>query len=309
MSAPVAPRFSRFAWGVVALTIGVILWGAYVRASGSGAGCGSSWPTCNGEVIPRPKSIQTVIEFTHRATSGVDFLAVLAQYILARRVFLPGDAARRAAGAGLFFMVTEALVGAGLVIFEHVAGDKSVARAVWTAVHLTNTFLLMAALTLAAYWSRVGSPSGLRKLDGRAWLGVGALVGTLLLGISGAITALGDTLFRVNSLAEGIRQDLSSTAHFLVKLRVLHPLIGLTVATFLLATMSSVIEGRGGRARLLGVATGGLFVAQVALGFVNLGLLAPIPLQIVHLLMADLVWMALVLLVAETVARPPHAAR
>jgi len=289
---------------VVAFTLGVILWGAYVRASGSGAGCGSSWPTCNGEVIPRPRSIQTVIEFTHRATSGIDFLAVLVQLVWARRAFAPGPV-RRAAAAAMALMVTEALVGAGLVIFEHVAGDTSVARAVWTAVHLTNTFLLVAALTLVAFWSTRGEPRGFRWPGVAGALGVAALLGTLVLGISGAITALGDTLFQSKTLAEGIRQDLSPTAHFLVKLRVLHPVAGLLVGGFLLASLGRMLEKDATPwDRRLGWTAGGLFVAQVAVGFTNLGLLAPIPLQMVHLLVADLVWMTLVVLVAGRMSRP-----
>lgn len=290
---------------MVAFTLAVILWGAYVRASGSGAGCGSSWPTCNGEVIPRPRSIQTVIEFTHRATSGIDFLAVLVQLVWARRVFPAGGAVRRAAGAAMALMVTEALVGAGLVIFEHVAGDTSVARAAWTAVHLTNTFLLVAALTLVAFWSTRGEPRGFRWPGVAGALGVAALLGTLVLGISGAITALGDTLFQSKTLAEGLRQDLSPTAHFLVKLRVLHPVVGLLVGGFLLSSLGRMLEQDATPwDRRLGWAAGGLFVAQVAVGFTNMGLLAPISLQMVHLLMADLVWMTLVVLVAGRVSRP-----
>jgi heme A synthase len=297
-------RFSGFSWGVVLLTLAVILWGAYVRASGSGAGCGSSWPTCNGEVIPRSRSVQTIIEFTHRATSGVDFLAVLAQWLWARRLFPAGGWVRRAAGASMVLMVTEALVGAGLVLFELVAGDTSVARAVWTAVHLTNTFLLVASLTLTAFWSSAGEPGGFRKMQGAAWLGVGALVGTLLLGVSGAITALGDTLFQSKTLLDGLRQDLSPTAHFLVKLRVLHPVIGLLVCGYLLSSIGRLLGNEAGPLeKKLGLLSGALFVTQVGVGFVNLGLLAPIPLQIVHLLMADLVWMALVLLVVSSLSR------
>jgi heme A synthase len=286
-------RFSRFSWGVVALTLGVILWGAYVRASGSGAGCGSSWPTCNGEVIPRPRSIQTVIEFTHRATSGIDFLAVLAQLVWARRLFAAGSPVRRAAAAAMVLMVTEALVGAGLVIFE-----------------LTNTFLLVAALTLVASWSSHKAPAGFRWPGLPGLLGLAALVGTLLLGVSGAITALGDTLFQSKSLAEGLRQDLSPTAHFLIKLRILHPIIGLLVGGFLLSSLGRLLDKNASPRERRGVVLAlGLFVTQVTVGFVNLGLLAPIPLQIAHLLMADLVWMALVLVVAGALSRPQEEAR
>ena len=304
-------RLARFSWVTLALTLGVILWGAYVRASGSGAGCGSSWPMCNGQVIPRARSVQTVIEFTHRATSGLALIAVVAQFVWARRVAPAGGWLRKAAGAGLVLMLTEALVGGALVVFEHVAGDKSVARAAWTALHLTNTFLLVAALTLTSAWATRGAPRSLRWPGTRGVLAVLAVVGTLLLGISGAITALGDTLFRVGSLAEGIRQDLAPTAHFLVRLRVIHPVLGLSLAVFLVSTATSFMGVDRGpvppSTRRWTLATAGLALAQVGLGFVNLGLLAPIPLQIAHLLMADFVWMSLIMTVA-TIASEPQGA-
>jgi heme A synthase len=94
----------------------VILWGAFVRATGSGAGCGSHWPLCNGELVPRAPQVETVIEFIHRATSGLAFLLVLGLFVLAWRVYPKGDLVRRAAALSFLFIVTEALVGAGLVL-------------------------------------------------------------------------------------------------------------------------------------------------------------------------------------------------
>ena len=125
-----------------------------MRATGSGAGCGSHWPDCNGQIVPRNPSTATLIEFTHRATSGIAFLLVLVQMVLALRIFPRGHRVRRAAVGGFFLMVTEALVGAGLVIFEMVAGNTETARAFWMAAHLLNTFALLAALGLCAWRSR-----------------------------------------------------------------------------------------------------------------------------------------------------------
>ena len=142
-------RFSTFAWGVLGFNVLVIIWGAFVRATGSGAGCGSHWPLCNGELVPRAPQVETLIEFSHRITSGIALLGVVALLIWAMRSFPRGHHVRKAAGASMFFMVTEALVGAGLVPFEYVAHNVSIARAYWMAGHLTNTFLLLAALTLA----------------------------------------------------------------------------------------------------------------------------------------------------------------
>src|SRR6202790_4434376 len=144
--------FPAFAWGVVAWNIAVVLWGALVRATGSGAGCGGHWPLCNGEVLPNVSQIATVIELTHRVMSGVALLAVVAMFVWARRAFAAGHAARRWAGWALVFILTEALLGASLVLLGHVARNESVGRVYSLATHLIHTFLLLASLALAA-WS------------------------------------------------------------------------------------------------------------------------------------------------------------
>src|SRR5919197_2484990 len=144
--APVALR--RFAWGGLMLVLGVILWGAYVRATGSGAGCGAHWPLCNGEFVPRSPAAQTLVEFTHRLSSGLALLFALALPLWTFRVTPPRHPARSAAVWCLIFMLLEAAIGAGLVLFQLVAHDPSIARAYAMSAHLVNTFLLLAAITL-----------------------------------------------------------------------------------------------------------------------------------------------------------------
>jgi heme A synthase len=293
-----ATAYRRFSALTLAFTIGVILWGAYVRASGSGAGCGSHWPTCNGEVIPRSPSAATVIEFTHRATSGIAFFLVLGQLVWALRAFPRRHPARWASAAAMALMVSEALIGAGLVIFEKVAGDQSVARAAWTASHLSNTFALVAAIVLAGWFATPRTPPA----DQRRGLSIGllvALAGTVLVGVSGAIAALGDTLFPVRSFAEGWQQDLSPTAHLFIRLRVWHPLLAVVVGGGLLAlTGALVVSDRPAGVRGPATLAAALVLTQLGTGLINLALLAPIPLQILHLLIADLLWIALVRLAA-----------
>ncbi|UQA58016.1 COX15/CtaA family protein [Polyangium aurulentum] len=297
-------RFRTIAWAALGFTLAVILWGAYVRATGSGAGCGSHWPTCNGDVIPRPKSTATIIEFTHRATSGLAFLMTLLQLVWAFVAFPRRHAVRWGAAASMFFMFTEALVGAGLVLFELVAQNTSIARAWWMGAHLINTFLLVAAMTATAFWASGGPLPARGKVDAvSAGVLGGGLVGTLIVGVTGAIAALGDTLFPAKSFAEGLAQDVSPTAHLLVQLRVLHPIVAAVVAAYLLFATSVVGARRPGLRRgatLLGV----LVAMQIGAGLLNLGLLAPVWMQIIHLLLADLVWMALVVLAASSLADP-----
>lgn len=295
--------FHRFSLLVLAATLAVILWGAYVRASGSGAGCGSHWPTCNGEIIPRSPSEKTVVEFTHRLTSGVAFLLVAVQLAWAFRSYPRGHGVRRAAIAGFFLMITEAIVGAGLVIFEMVAGNSSTARGFWMAAHLMNTFALLSALGLCVWRSRSLTdvePSPARPFPAsfRVLLGA-ALAAILLVATAGAIVALGDTLFPAPTLAAGLAQDLSPTAHLFVRLRIVHPVLAVLASVYLLVLLAAVASrDPAGPLRRQAMLAAALVLAQLGLGFLNFALLAPIPLQILHLLLADLLWLSLVMLAA-----------
>lgn len=303
--------FSRLAGFVLAVNLAVILWGAYVRASGSGAGCGSHWPLCNGEVLPRSPAMATIVELTHRLTSGVALLLVAALVVAARRALPRGDRARAAAWASALLIVTEALLGAGLVLLEHVADDKSIARGWWVGGHLVNTYLLVGALTLTAWWSspaaseevrgradgsvRVGAPGGSRSAARAAV--TASLLGMLLLGVSGAITALGDTLFPVATIEEGKALTFSPSAHAFVRLRVWHPALALVVGALVAWAASRVIAIRPSAVvRRVAIAAAAIFACELLLGAANVWWLAPIPLQIAHLLLADLAWIAIVVL-------------
>ncbi|MBK5108946.1 MAG: COX15/CtaA family protein [Anaerolineales bacterium] len=297
-------RFAKYAWFVLAFNLGVILWGAYVRATGSGAGCGSHWPLCNGEVIPQPDQIETLIEFTHRLSSGIAFLLVVGMLVWAWRIFPRGHRVRYAAIFSMIFMITEALVGAGLVLFELVAENTSSARALAISVHLVNTFILLACISLTAWWASGGKPVQIRWGNVDVWLLLVGFLGVLILGMSGALTALGDTLFPVNSLEEGIRQDFSAAAHFLVRLRILHPTIAVIVAVYLIFVINW-INSRVKRSlsRQISWVLITLFVMQLLAGAINVLLLAPVWMQMVHLLLSDLVWISLVLFSAEVMAK------
>ncbi|HEY0737408.1 MAG TPA: COX15/CtaA family protein [Herpetosiphonaceae bacterium] len=299
-------RFASYCWAVLAYNLGIILWGAYVRASGSGAGCGSHWPLCNGEIIPRNPQIETVIEFTHRVSSGLALIMIAVMFVWAFRTYPKGHTVRLGAALSSFFIITEALVGAGLVLFELVADNASIARALFMAVHLANTFLLLGALTLTAWWASGGSAIRLRDQGSSlVLLGLG-LLGMLVLGVSGAVTALGDTLYPASSLAEGLRQDLSPTAHFLIRLRVLHPTIAIGMGLYLVfaASCISVLRPDLQTKRFArGIVV--LFLVQLGVGALNVFLLAPIWMQLVHLLLADFVWINLMLLSASAFAERP----
>ncbi len=301
-------RFAFFSWGVLACTLAVIVWGAYVRASGSGAGCGSHWPLCNGDIIPRDPQLKTIIELTHRLTSGVALVLVIILFAWAWRAFPRHHRVRRGAALSLLFMVTEALVGAGLVLFELVADNASMARAMFMAVHLMNTFMLIGSITLTAWWGSGGGSLRLRLNDGMTLLAGVSLLAMLILAASGAVAALGDTLFPSASLAEALKQDLSPTSHLLIQLRVLHPLLAV-FAGFLVIT-TAVYAGQSTQntdVKRWSVALFALVLVQMGVGALNVTLLAPIWLQFVHLLLADFVWIALVLMSASALSQPATA--
>ena len=320
-------RFAAYCWAVLVANLLVIVWGAYVRASGSGAGCGSHWPLCNGRVVPRAAAVETLVEFTHRLTSGAALLVVLAMLGWAMLRHAPAGAAGtvasrlragarrrpwswelRGAALAMAFMISEALVGAGLVVFGLVADNASVARAVVLGIHLVNTFFLVAFVALTAWWASGGPAIRLRGGDAATRLLLGAVAGLVVLGVTGAVTALGDTLFPSATLAEGMRQDLSPTAHFLVRLRVLHPLLAIALGLYLVATAGVVRARRADPAtRRLASAVIALFFVQLGAGTLNLLLLAPVWMQLVHLLLADAVWIATVLLAASAMRAAPAA--
>jgi heme A synthase len=303
-------KLARFAWAVLAYNVAVVLWGAFVRASGSGAGCGRHWPLCNGEVVPRPKTIATVIEAAHRATSGIAVVLVVALLVATLARLPRGHRARRGAAFATFFIFGEALIGAGLVLFELVAHDASTKRALSMVLHLGNTFLLLGAIALTAWWTTSEPSAHPSAIDGRLAsdrqrrlafglrLVIGLALGSvLLLGASGAVAALGDTLFPASSLREGLAQDLSPVTHVFLRLRLLHPVIALCAGVLVLGAAGLVRSvSSSARARAFARVVTILFVTQFAAGLLNISLLAPIAMQLVHLFLAEATWIALVLM-------------
>lgn len=297
--------FVNFAWLNVGYNLLVIMWGAFVRATGSGAGCGDHWPLCDGQVIPRAPDTAQMIEFSHRVTSGIALLLVVALLVWALRLFAAGHPARRAAIATMVFMIVESLIGAALVLFRLVAHDVSLTRALSLGLHLINTFLLIGAMALTA-WYASGKPAPeLRGKGGLLGMLIAALIGTALVGSSGAVTALGDTLLHLGVLPGGVSQPISRDSHPLVWMRIIHPVLGTLVGLAMITLAQRAMRyDPSPSTRRLAWATAAIFVGQIFLGTINVILKAPVWIQLVHLLFADLAWLALVLLSATLLARP-----
>jgi cytochrome c oxidase assembly protein subunit 15 len=305
-------KLARYAWGVTGWNVLTILWGAYVRATGAGAGCGSHWPLCNGVVLPRAPELETLVEFSHRLTSGVALLLILGLVWAGRRLSARASLVRRAAWASLALVVLEALIGAGLVLFGWVAEDSSSARAWAVALHLVNTLLLLAALTVTAYAADRPDETHLRWSN--RWklaFGLG-LAAVAALGATGAVTALGDTLFPARSLAEGLSADVAAESHVLVRLRLVHPVLAILAGGYVLALAGAARSTGKPAATRWAWALTSVVLVQWAAGALNVLLLAPVGLQLLHLLLADLVWIILTLLmlvVGEAEAASPRAVR
>lgn len=290
-------RFSRAAWGVLAYNMLVVLWGAFVRATGSGAGCGDRWPLCNGVMVPRAPRIETVIEFTHRATSGLALLGVCGLCIWAFRLFPRGHRARFFALLAVVFLFAEALLGAGLVLFQYVEHNASAGRAVYLSAHLVNTQILLATLALTAWFGSHPLP---RKWHKPSRPVMAALPVAVIVSVSGAIAALGDTLFPASSVSSGLRQEFAANASALLRLRALHPVLAVTGGVVLLAAAVAALRSGQPAGVRLGATVAVLVFAQLAAGAVNVALLAPVWMQILHLLIADVLWITLVLTALET---------
>ena len=292
-------RYAQYAWFLLGYTILIILIGAFVRASGSGAGCGSNWPTCNGEVIPRPERIETVIEFTHRLTSGLMGILIIIMVAWSQRIYGWRHGATRMAAWTLFFTIVEGGIGAGLVKFELVADNASTERAYALGAHLINTLWLLWVQALATWYASGGRPLQWRGKNRQlAYLGAGFLF-LMIVGAAGAVTALGDTLFPAETFLEGTAAKFDPDAHFTVKARLWHPTIAILTSAYLLAIFYLLPLFKDDQAsRFWRHLCGGLIVLQVVAGTLNVLLAVPIWMQLVHLLLADLLWIALTFVMA-----------
>jgi cytochrome c oxidase assembly protein subunit 15 len=294
---------------VLVYFIAVILWGALVRATGSGAGCGDHWPLCNGTVLQHSPRVDTMIEFTHRLTSGLSFFSAVGLLAWTFAGTVRGHLARGAAVASVAFTLVEAILGALLVKLGLTAQSHSPYRAPYLALHLTNTLLLLAAITLTAHF--LSRERGYLRSNVRLVAPIGASLGILVLllvGVTGSLAALGDTLYPARSLDTAFAQDFAAGSSWLLRWRWTHPTVAFLASIFLIwllvraAQRSAHWDNRALSALVLI-----LLAAQYVLGVLDVVLLAPVWLQIAHLLGADVLWAALVVLTARLTLQPNPA--
>jgi cytochrome c oxidase assembly protein subunit 15 len=308
-----SPALRRCAWGVLVYFIAVILWGTLVRATGAGAGCGNHWPLCNGTVIQHSASVETLIEFTHRITSGLSLLAVLGLAVWTFAGTVRGHLARAAVIASVALTMIEAILGALLVKLGLTAQSQSPLRPAFLALHLTNTLLLLAALTLSAHLlsRRKGYLRGTIRLVA-PFGAIASVFVIMVVGVTGSLAALGDTLFPATSLGLALAQDFSSASGWLTRWRWTHPVIAFGAGILLIwlvvrpALRNKPDIGLGDNRGLCALVLF-LLAAIFALGLLDVMLLAPLWVQVAHLLGADVLWVSLVVLTARLTLEPRDA--
>ena len=308
--AAVSVWLRRFAWAVVVYNVLVIVWGAVVRATGSGAGCGDHWPLCNGQVVPLNPRVATVIEFTHRMMSGATLVLIVALAVWVFRGTVEKHLARSFAIAGLLLTLNEALLGALLVKLGLTATSTSPLRPPMLALHLSNTLLLLGSLALTAHFlgRKTATLRNAVRFENKA-PAIAGLLAAMAIGVTGSLAALGDTLFPSTSLRSALAADFSSSAEWLVRLRILHPASAIAAGAFILWLLWRAVftardfEPPSAEQRRLGLWLAGLLGFQFLLGGLDVLLRAPVWMQVLHLAGADAFWCVLVVLTAGIAIR------
>lgn len=283
--------YRRAGWASLWFTVAVILGGAVVRASGSGDGCGETWPHCEGSLFPIGGDTEARIEFAHRSLTAILAVVLIGFAVWTLRSVPRGRPVRTWLRWAAIFFVGEVVIGAVLVLFGWVDEDQSIARLVVVPIHLVNTFFLLAALAGAAFHAgrdqvRSRWPDRTTRL-----LSLSALATVLVVGSMGALNALADTLHPDASTAS----NFDETSPVLVQLRVLHPAVAIIGGLALVWIVRHPLYDPEGRARRTRNGVTSIVFLQFAIGIVNVALSTPLEIQVLHLFVADVLWILVVL--------------
>ena len=279
-------KLSSLATAGLTTSILSILAGAIVRATGSGDGCGASWPTCNGRVIPSLETSSEIIEFSHRSISGVLLIVTLLLFVKSKDPDTP-LLHKKIINYLTFFVLLEAAIGAVIVIYEWVGLNSSLPRIIAVPLHLVNTFALLGFYTLIFYLLSESENKLSNFFDKRIKI---AFVLFFLTGATGSITALADVLFPSASFVEGFIEDFDSTSEVLTRLRILHPFVSTILSIFLFSESNRFKKEFAIDTSTIKV----LVIVGVILGVLNVVSNIILPLSILHLLLADLLWITYV---------------
>lgn len=301
-SDPTQPHLGKWSWALLWLTVGVIVGGSLVRATGSGDGCGESWPRCEGSLFPLGGGTETTIEFAHRAATVFLGVVLLIVIVLAFRAGDAGRDVRRALKWVAIFFTGEVIVGAVLVLAGWVDMDASIGRMIVVPIHLVNTFLLLGATVLVVHVASGGTWPRLETKRRSNQIGLAILGTILLIGALGGLNALADSLYPADTLAEGLRAEFGAAAPVLVRVRIFHPMIAIAGSLGVLMWLRSPSFDGAGLVRPLANAAAVVIGLEVVIGIVNVALLTPVEIQMVHLVVADVLWILATLAVVRVVA-------
>lgn len=277
-------KVESYAKAGLLLSIASILAGAFVRATGSGDGCGATWPTCKGKIIPALSDTSELIEFSHRSVSGV--LLVVTLIIFAKtRKFQKESLVRTVTNYLTFFVIFEALIGAVIVIFEWVGLNSSLPRIIAVPIHLVNTFGLLGSYAIL-YKILQDDLQNIKNMFNKNFLLISSLF--LLSGATGSITALADVIFPSASFVEGFLADFDRTSEVLTRLRILHPIISSTLSIVLYVYATGIRKKYNVSVKPLQT----LILIAVFLGVINVLSNIVLPLSILHLAIADFLWIS-----------------
>ena len=280
-------------YGLV-VSIFSIIAGAIVRATGSGDGCGASWPTCNGEIIPELDTSSELIEFSHRSVSGVLLIITLIIFLKSFKDGVP-SLQKKIIWSLTFFVLLEALIGAVIVIYEWVGINSSAPRIIAVPLHLVNTFGLLGSYTLLFHFTK-NSKTNLNNFFDRGFK-IGLFL-FLLSGATGSIAALADVIFPSESFIAGLAEDFDTNSEVLTRLRILHPIVASALSLYLFSEANRLQNEYQVKTKNIKL----LIFLGVFLGVSNVISNIILPLSILHLLMADLLWILYVYKSAEKIA-------
>lgn len=295
-----AERFVKFVWFVMAYNLAAIAWGAFVRATFSGDGCGSHWPTCGGQIIPDADSLKKMVEFSHRVSTGMIVPMTVMMVVWSRFAFTAGHQARKASLLAFGMTLFEALIGAGLVLFHLTDRNNSVARAGVMSVHVVSTFVLLSCIAVAAIAASTGRKIEFKGQGAALWLLAPAFIGVAVLGVSGAVSALGHTLAPTKDV---IAAAANVNSFWMVRLQPMHPYLACAIGLYVVLVAGLFVHLRPDRnVTVAALALACAYAAELGLGLVNIQLNAPVWLQMTHLVAADAVMVSLVLMSAYALA-------
>lgn len=249
-------------------TLIVIFWGAWVRISHSGDGCGDHWPLCQAEFIPDLTQKKTFIEYFHRLMTGAYGIIVLLIFLKLRKH--TRNLVRKLNTWLLVLMITEALIGALLVKLSLVTVNDSYMRLLFMILHQFNSFMLTGVTYLLF---KAINPEFKFEPSKKLLL-------FLTVSVSGAIAALSVTLFPSISLLQGIIDDFSHDSHIFIKLRVVHPFLASTIMTGFMIWLFMKNQTRFALEILF----------AMFIGVITLITLSPVALKIAHLGLAHVLW-------------------